>query len=309
MQTQNEHITVLLHETVDGLNIKPDGIYVDGTFGRGGHSRLILEKLGESGRLIAIDRDPQAAESAKAFLDDKRFEFHHQNFAIIQPLLAQKNLLGMVDGILLDLGVSSPQLDQAERGFSFLKDGPLDMRMDTSQGQSAADWLAKAEVDDIRRVLKEYGEEKFATRIARAICEKREETPILRTVQLAKIIDEACPVKDKHKHPATRSFQAIRIFINDELGELRRTLDVTSEILASQGRVSIISFHSLEDRLVKRFIRDKSKGDKFPKGIPVMDSDLNKEFKPIGKAIKASRDEVEKNPRSRSAVLRIAEKL
>ncbi len=309
MQTQNEHITVLLHETVDGLNIKPDGIYVDGTFGRGGHSRLILEKLGESGRLIAIDRDPQAAESAKEFSDDKRFEFHHQNFATIQPLLAQKDLLGMVDGILLDLGVSSPQLDQAERGFSFLQDGPLDMRMDTSRGPSAADWLAKAEVDDIRRVLKEYGEEKFATRIARAICETRSETPILRTVQLAKIIDEACPVKDKHKHPATRSFQAIRIYINDELGELRRTLDVTSEILAPQGRMSIISFHSLEDRLVKRFIRDKSKGDKFPKGIPVMDSDLNKEFIPICKAIKASRNEVEMNPRSRSAVLRIAEKI
>jgi len=309
MQTQNEHITVLLHETVDGLNIKPDGIYVDGTFGRGGHSRLILEKLGENGRLIAIDRDPQAEESAKELSDDKRFEFYHQNFATIQPLLAQKNLLGMVDGILLDLGVSSPQLDQADRGFSFIKDGPLDMRMDTSQGQSAADWLAVAEVDDIRRVLKEYGEEKFATRIARAICEIREEQPIQTTLQLAKIIDEACPVKDKHKHPATRSFQAIRIFINDELGELRKTLDVSSEILAKEGRLSIISFHSLEDRLVKRFIRDKSKGDNFPKGVPIMDADLNREFKPIGKAIKASKNEVDANPRSRSAVLRIAEKL
>lgn len=309
MQTQNEHITVLLHETVDGLNIKPDGIYVDGTFGRGGHSRLILEKLGDNGRLIAIDRDPQAAESAKTLSGDKRFEFHHQNFATIQPLLAQKNLLGMVDGILLDLGVSSPQLDQAERGFSFIKEGPLDMRMDTSSGQSAADWLAVAEVDDIRRVLKEYGEEKFATRIARAICEIREEQPINTTLQLAKIIDEACPVKDKHKHPATRSFQAIRIFINDELGELRKTLDVSSEILAKEGRLSIISFHSLEDRLVKRFIRDKSKGDNFPKGVPIMDADLNRELKPIGKAIKASKREVDANPRSRSAVLRIAEKL
>ncbi|WP_196137157.1 16S rRNA (cytosine(1402)-N(4))-methyltransferase RsmH [Aliikangiella sp. G2MR2-5] len=313
MQTQKEHITVLLHEAVDGLNIKPDGVYVDGTFGRGGHSRLILEKLGKDGRLIAIDRDPQAAESAKQLKDelagDERFEFFHQNFATIEPLLAQKGLIGLVDGILLDLGVSSPQLDQAERGFSFIKEGPLDMRMDTSKGQSAADWLAVAEVEDIRRVLKEFGEEKFATRIARAIVEKRQEEVITSTLQLAKIIDDACPVKDKFKHPATRSFQAIRIYINDELGELDRTLEVAPRVLAKGGRLSIISFHSLEDRRVKRFIRQKSKGDAFPKGLPVMDSELNRELKSIGKAIKASKTEVELNPRSRSAVLRIAEKI
>lgn len=308
MQNQEEHITVLLHEAVDGLNVKPDGLYIDGTFGRGGHSRLILERLGENGRLFAIDRDPQAAKTAEEFSGDKRFEFFHQNFATIEPLLTQKNLVGMVDGILLDLGVSSPQLDQAERGFSFIKDGPLDMRMDTSTGMSAAEWLAVAGVDEIRKVLKEYGEEKFSTRIARAICEIRNEKPIETTLQLAKIIDEASPVKDKHKHPATRSFQAIRIFINDELGELRKTLSVTPNMLAKEGRLSVISFHSLEDRMVKRFIKEKSKGDNFPKGLPVMASELNQEFKTIGKAIKASKDEIDQNPRSRSAVLRIAEK-
>ena len=309
MSNTQQHITVLLHEAVDGLNIKPDGIYVDGTFGRGGHSQLILEKLGENGRLIAIDRDPQAAKSAEKFAHDSRFEFIHQNFAMIEPLLEQKGLVGMIDGILFDLGVSSPQLDQAERGFSFIKDGPLDMRMDTSKGESAADWLAYAEVDDMRRILKEYGEEKFATRIARAIAEKRQEQPIVSTLQLAEIIDAACPVKDKFKHPATRSFQAIRIFINDELGELDRTLEVAPGLLSKGGRLSIISFHSLEDRRVKRFIRQKSKGDSFPKGLPVTTDQLNQELKSIGKAIKASKQEVDANPRSRSAVLRIAEKL
>ena len=309
MNQVKEHITVLLNEAVDGLNVKADGLYIDGTFGRGGHSRLILERLGEKGRLIAIDRDLQAAESAEAFNDDKRFEFVHQNFADIEPLLADKGLLEKVDGILLDLGVSSPQLDQAGRGFSFMNDGPLDMRMDTSKGRSAAEWLAVASVDEIRKVLKEYGEEKFATRIARGIAENREVTSITTTLQLAKIIDVATPVKDKFKHPATRSFQAIRIFINDELGELSRTLELTQKVLAKHGRLSVISFHSLEDRIAKRFIKKKSKGDNFPKGLPVLESQLNKEFKTIGKAIKASQQEVEANPRSRSAVLRVAEKL
>lgn len=309
MQQHKQHITVLLHEAVDGLNIKPDGIYIDGTFGRGGHSELILQKLGPQGRLIAIDRDPQAAESAKAFEQDERFEFFHQNFANIGPLLEQNNLIEMVDGILLDLGVSSPQLDQAERGFSFMKDGPLDMRMDTSRGLSAADWLAVAQVDEIRAVLKDYGEEKFATRIARGIVEQREIEPIVTTARLAQIIDTATPVKDKFKHPATRSFQAIRIFINDELGELKNTLEAAPELLAIGGRLSVISFHSLEDRIVKRFIKRKSTGQNFPKGLPVMESEINREFKPVGKAIKASKGEVDLNPRSRSAILRIAEKI
>ena len=309
MQPQNEHITVLLNEAVDGLNIKPDGIYIDGTFGRGGHSRLILKQLGEKGRLIAIDRDQQAAQSAQALKDDPRFEFFHQNFASILPLLEQKGLIGMVDGILLDLGVSSPQLDQAERGFSFMQAGPIDMRMDTTSGMSAAQWLAVAKVEEIKRVLKEYGEEKFALRIARAIVEYRQNEAITTTTLLAKIIDQACPVKDKFKHPATRSFQAIRIFINDELGELEKTLAMMPGILAKGGRMSVISFHSLEDRMVKRFMKRKALGEQLPKGLPIMDSELNRELKLIGKATKASKTEVEQNPRSRSAVLRVAEKL
>lgn len=308
MQQTQQHITVLLDEAVGGLNVKPNGIYIDGTFGRGGHSRLILERLGQDGRLIAIDRDLQALESAKTF-NDSRFEFVHQNFADIVPLLTDKNLVGKIDGILLDLGISSPQIDQAERGFSFLKDGPLDMRMDTSQGISAAEWLAEADLETIRKVLKDYGEEKFAKRIATAIVEKRQEVSINSTLQLAKIIDEACPVKDKFKHPATRSFQAIRIFINNELGELKSTLEVIPKILSKNGRLAIISFHSLEDRMVKRFIKRKVKGDNLPKDLPIMDSEIKREFKMIGKAIKASQQEVSVNPRSRSAVLRIAEKI
>ncbi len=309
MDKNYSHTTVLLHEAVDGLAIKPDGVYIDGTFGRGGHSQLILERLGEKGKLLAIDRDPQAAKSAEKLSSDARFEFYYQNFASVAPLLSSINLMGKIDGILLDLGVSSPQLDEAERGFSFMHDGPLDMRMDPNSGMSAAEWLAVAEVDEIRQVLKEYGEEKFATRIARAIVEIRETTRIERTAQLAKIVADACPVKDKFKHPATRSFQAIRIYINNELKELSETLQVTPDILASNGRLSVISFHSLEDRIVKRFIKKKTKGDDFPRGLPVRQSELNQEFRTIGKAVKASKDEVAVNPRSRSAVLRVAERI
>lgn len=309
MQKSAEHVSVLLNEAIDGLNIQPDGLYIDGTFGRGGHSKQILSKLSEKGHLIALDRDPQAAESAKALIDDKRFEFYHQNFASLVSLLKEKNLLGKVNGVLLDLGVSSPQLDQAERGFSFTQEGPLDMRMDSTQGVSAQAWLATAEVDEIKYVLKEYGEEKFATRIARAIVEQRASSPLQTTGQLVELIEKATPVKDKFKHPATRSFQAIRIFINDELGEIKAILDTSSEILCQQGRLVVISFHSLEDRLVKHFIKKKSKGDDFPKHLPVMESQLNKEFKMIGKAVKANKQEIEVNPRSRSAVMRVAEKL
>ncbi|MET1254031.1 16S rRNA (cytosine(1402)-N(4))-methyltransferase RsmH [Aliikangiella maris] len=306
---QNEHSTVLLNEAVDGLNIQPDGIYVDGTFGRGGHSGLILQRLGPHGKLIAIDRDPQAKESAKQFADDSRFEFFNQNFAMIESILEQHDEVKKVDGILLDLGVSSPQLDQAERGFSFLRDGPLDMRMNPDKGPSATQWLAEADVDEIRWVLKEYGEEKFATRIARAIVEQRDHQMIDTTFKLVKIITEASPVKDKFKHPATRSFQAIRIFINDELNELEKVLALTPKCLRQGGRASIISFHSLEDRLVKRFFRQQAKGQNIPKHLPVMDADINRTFKLVGKAIKASDQEIQINPRSRSAVLRVAEKI
>lgn len=308
MQQQSEHFSVLLNEAIDGLNIKPEGTYLDLTFGRGGHAKLILQKLNQKGRLIAMDRDPQAAEVAKQF-EQQNFEFFQQNFASIKPLLVHKNLLEKIDGILLDLGVSSPQLDQAERGFSFMQDGPLDMRMDPTQGISAADWLATAQVDEIRQVLKDYGEEKFATRIAREIVEQRQQKTISRTHELVKIIQQATPVKDKFKHPATRSFQAIRIFINQELTELNQLLNLVMDILAKHGRLVVISFHSLEDRMVKRFIRQKAKGENLPKGLPVMESELNKQLKPIGRAIKASEQEVSINPRSRSAILRVAEKL
>jgi len=314
MENKKPHTTVLLNEAVDGLNIKPGGVYLDGTFGRGGHSRLILQRLNEKGRLIGIDRDLQAAESAKEFEKDPRFSFFHQDFASIRTLLEQQGelykLYGItkLDGILLDLGVSSPQLDQAERGFSFSKDGPLDMRMDTSRGMSAKDWVNSASVEEIKKVLKEYGEEKFALRIARGIENYRKDKEINSTLQLAKIIDEACPVKDKFKHPATRSFQAIRIFINDELGQLKNTLTDMFECLKVGGRMSVISFHSLEDRIVKRFIKEQSQGKQLPKEIPVMASDIETKFKKIGKAIKASKSEVENNPRSRSAILRVAEK-
>lgn len=314
MENSNPHTTVLLHEAVDGLNIKPDGIYLDGTFGRGGHSRLILQKLNKMGRLIAIDRDLQAAETAKSFEKDPRFNFFHQDFADIRSLLEQQGRLNKVDGtykidgILLDLGVSSPQLDQAERGFSFSKDGPLDMRMDTSKGISAKDWVNSASVEEMKKVIKEYGEEKFALRIARGIEAYRSEQEINSTLQLAKIIDEACPVKDKFKHPATRSFQAIRIHVNDELGQLRETLKDMFDCLSVGGRMSVISFHSLEDRIVKRFIKEQSQGKQPPKEIPILASEITTRFKKIGKAIKASKAEVAANPRSRSAVLRIAEK-
>lgn len=308
MANESKHITVLLNEAVDGLNIKPNGIYLDGTFGRGGHSQLILERLGDDGRLIAVDRDPQAAETAKQFANDQRFSFFHQNFANIKALLTQHNLINKLDGVLLDLGVSSPQLDQAERGFSFSKDGPLDMRMDTSSGVSAKEWINTAPVEEMKKVFKEYGEEKFALRIARGIEDYRASKQITRTLELAEIVDKACPVKDKFKHPATRTFQAIRIFINDELGELRIALEDMYELLASGGRMSIISFHSLEDRMVKRFIKSQSIGPQVPKGIPIRADELDIKFKKIGKAIKASKEEIAANARSRSAVLRIAEK-
>jgi len=308
MENTKPHTTVLLHEAVDGLNIKPAGVYLDGTFGRGGHSRLILQTMDKNSRLIAIDRDLQAAETAKSFVEDTRFSFFHQDFANIRLLLEQQGLLKRIDGILLDLGVSSPQLDKAERGFSFMKDGPLDMRMDTSKGISAKEWVGSASVEEMKKVFKEYGEEKFALRIARGIEQYRKNTAITGTLQLAKIVDEACPVKDKFKHPATRTFQAIRIHINDELGQLKETLNDMYDLLADGGRMSVISFHSLEDRIVKRFIKAQSQGIQLPKEIPLMDSERNIKFRKIGKAIKASKEEIDANTRSRSAILRIAEK-
>jgi 16S rRNA (cytosine1402-N4)-methyltransferase len=303
------HRAVLLQEAVANLVTSVDGHYVDGTFGRGGHSQLILDSLSVNGHLLGVDKDLEAKVVAdKLVFEDPRFKFFHGSFAQIQGQLGE---MGMptVDGILLDLGVSSPQLDESERGFSFSNDGPLDMRMDTTRGETAAQWLAVARVEDIIRVLRDYGEERFAKRIAGAIVEAREEEAIVTTARLAKIVSEANPQWERHKHPATRSFQAIRIFINRELDDLKDLLDVAIDLLVVGGRLVVISFHSLEDRIVKRYMRDMSRGDKIPAGVPVLDLDLNKRMKLVGKAVKASDDEVSSNVRSRSAVMRVAEKI
>ncbi len=304
------HVTVLLHEAVEQLVTDPQGFYVDGTFGRGGHSSLILQKLNTAGQLLAIDKDVAAIETAREkFADEKRFEIAHATFADLAELIRTKNLTGKVSGVLLDLGVSSPQLDNAERGFSFMQDGPLDMRMDQTRGISAADWINTAAEDDISFVLKELGEERFGRRMARAIVTEREKQPFLRTGHLAAVIKEANPAWEKGKHPATRAFQAIRIYINNELGDLESVLTQAVEVLAPGGRLVVISFHSLEDRLVKRFIRQQEQGDRVPKGLPIRDEQLNRKLKSVGKAIKASDEEVAINVRSRSAVMRVAEKL
>ncbi|PWK47943.1 16S rRNA (cytosine(1402)-N(4))-methyltransferase RsmH [Pleionea mediterranea] len=310
MKTQKLHDSVLLQEAVDALDLGDDSIIIDGTFGRGGHSRIVLDQLSSKGRLIGFDKDPQAVAYAKEhFADDQRFEMVYDSFANIQPVMEQKLLSGKVTGVLLDLGVSSPQLDQAERGFSFMKDGPLDMRMDPEKGQSAAQWLAKAEERDIKYVLKVYGEEKFATRIARKIVEIRDEQPLTTTLQLARLIDDAVPKKDPGKHPATRSFQAIRIHINEELSDLEQGLKGAFEILAKGGKLVVISFHSLEDRIVKRYFKKLAKGDDFPKDLPVLASDIKPAAKIIGKPVKPAEQEVGTNVRSRSAIMRILEKV
>ena len=311
-----EHSTVLLHETVDGLALKENGIYIDGTFGRGGHSRLILSKLSANGKLIAIDRDPKAVAEAQK-IQDPRFQIEHNTFSEILSICEKRGLVGKIDGILLDLGVSSPQLDDAARGFSFMKDGPLDMRMDDSKGMSAAEWLQRVSEQDLAWVLKTFGEERFAKKIAKAIVDYNKSAVqnggecLTRTLQLAELIAQTVPFKDKHKHPATRSFQAIRIFINAELDELEKVLASALAVLAPGGRLSIISFHSLEDRMVKHFMRKQSQGEAIPKGLPLREDQIqrNQRLKVIGKAIMPSEDEIAQNPRARSAVLRIAERL
>lgn len=290
------------------MAIKADGLYVDATFGRGGHSHAILQQLNENGQLIAIDRDPAAIAFAnKEFAGDERFEIIHNSFANLGEMMAARDKLGKVDGILLDLGVSSPQLDTAERGFSFLRKGPLDMRMDTSSGISASQWIGETDEKEIAKVLWKYGEERFSRRIAKAIVTERETQPIETTLQLANIIEAAVPKKDKNKHPATRSFQAIRIEINNELEEIEQVLAATIDVLAPKGRLSVISFHSLEDRIVKRFIRDQSRGQKIPREIPVTETQVGP-LKGLSKGIKATEGEILNNPRARSAVLRVAEK-
>ncbi|MDO8909689.1 MAG: 16S rRNA (cytosine(1402)-N(4))-methyltransferase RsmH [Pseudohongiella sp.] len=303
------HETVLLHPAVEALVTDRAGFYVDGTFGRGGHSRRILEELEQNGRLLATDHDPEAIRVGRELMQqDPRFDIRQCSFSDIDAVVSELGFGGRVSGILLDLGVSSPQLDDADRGFSFIHDGPLDMRMNPDQGQSAAEWIASAAEEDIANVIYEFGEERYSRRIARAIVRERALQPITRTLQLAEIVKQANPAWEKHKHPATRAFQAIRIFINRELESLERLLNKAVGLLAPGGRLVIISFHSLEDRLVKQFIQRQSKGDDFPRDLPVMVSAIKPALIKIGKAIKASADEVEKNPRARSAVMRVAEK-
>jgi len=310
MEQPFEHRPVLFDEVLEALNIRAEGIYLDGTFGRGGHSAAILERLNENGRLLAMDKDPQAvAVAQQRFADDPRFSIVRGSYTMLGQEVEQRGWKGKVDGILLDLGVSSPQLDDPSRGFSFRHDGPLDMRMDPESGVSAAEWLNVAKEAEIARVLKEYGEERFAKRIARAIVHEREHSPITTTARLAKIVAEANPKWERDKHPATRSFQAIRIYINGELEELEQVLEQSVEVLAPGGRLAIISFHSLEDRRVKRFIRDEARGGDFPPGLPVTDAQLNRRLRAVGKDIRAGEAELALNPRSRSAVLRVAERL
>ncbi|MCU4674220.1 16S rRNA (cytosine(1402)-N(4))-methyltransferase RsmH [Catenovulum sp. 2E275] len=310
MQPESGHISVLLQESVDALAIKPDGVYVDCTFGRGGHSRLILNQLGESGKLIAIDQDPTAIAWANEHFNQANFEIVRGNFRDLADIIEARGLTGKVDGVLADLGVSSPQLDEAERGFSFMRDGPLDMRMNPDVGESASEWLQHASEDEIAYVLKEYGEERFARKIARAIVHDRVETPFTRTAQLAGLLGRIIKKKEPGKNPATRSFQAIRIQVNGELDAIKQVLESAVDVVKKHGRISVISFHSLEDRIVKRFFNEQSKAKAVPRGLPVTDAELNKDIKLklIGKAIKPSDAEITMNPRARSSVLRVAER-
>ena len=303
------HVTVLLHEAVDALEVKPGGVYVDGTFGRGGHSRLILSKLGANGRLVVFDKDPQAIAVAQQLAEaDKRVQVVHGGFSGFQVALKELGI-EVVDGALFDLGVSSPQIDDAERGFSFRYDAPLDMRMDTTRGQTAAQWLAEAGEEEIREVIRDYGEERFNSQIARAIVQQRQERPILTTGQLAQLAAQAVRTRERGQDPATRTFQAIRIFINRELEEISAVLPQAAGYLKTGGRLAVIAFHSLEDRIVKQFIRRHSRPAPLPKWVMVRESERPEPpLREIGKAQRASVAETAANPRARSAVLRVAER-
>ncbi|MEW5838653.1 MAG: 16S rRNA (cytosine(1402)-N(4))-methyltransferase RsmH [Pseudomonadota bacterium] len=307
--SQDLHQSVMLDEVLAGLAIKPDGVYVDGTFGRGGHSGAILERLGEHGRLIALDRDPAAvAEAQRRFAQDARFVIVHSAFSGMRAALEPLGVWGEVDGLLLDLGVSSPQLDEAERGFSFMRDGPLDMRMDPTCGESAAQLLAHIDEAQLADILWQLGEERFSRQIARAVVAARAETPITRTGQLAELISKVVFKREPGKHPATRSFQALRLWVNQELAELDAVLPQAYEALALGGRLAVISFHSLEDRRVKQFLRGEQ-APELPPEIPLMQERPPARWRTLGGAIKAASAEIARNPRSRSAVLRVAEKL
>ena len=302
------HTTVLLNEAVEALAIKPDGIYVDGTFGRGGHSALILERLGNNGRLIALDKDPAAVATGKIWRD-ARFHMVHRGFAHLAEVLRELGV-AKVDGVLLDLGVSSPQLDDAERGFSFRFDAPLDMRMDVSSGMTAAQWLATVDEGLLAEVIRDYGEERFAKQIARAVVAARAMEPITTTRQLVELVGKAVRTREAGQNPATRTFQAIRIYLNRELEELAQVLPECVTHLRAGGRLVVISFHSLEDRIVKHFMRDMAEGDKLPRNVPIRASEVPQgRMHLIGKAVRATEVELQVNPRARSAVMRVAERI
>lgn len=308
--SSSAHLPVLLGPVLDGLGMKKDGCYVDGTFGRGGHSSAILGHLNADGRLIAFDRDPQAIASAELALTcDPRFTLIRGEIASLATYMGERGLTGQVDGLLLDLGVSSPQLDEADRGFSFLRDGPLDMRMDPGAGVSAAQWLKTVEQKALKNVLKQYGEEREAARIARAILAARENTAIETTGQLADIVSSVVPAHTRKKHPATKTFQAIRIFINDELEQLEAVLAQSIDVLKQGGRLCVISFHSLEDRIVKRFMRDASRESEQYRGMPNVPAEHRPKLALVGKVISATAEEIKVNVRARSARLRVAERL
>ena len=301
---------MLVDEVLEALAPVSDGFYVDATFGRGGHSARLLEALGGEGRVLALDRDPQAIAAARArFADELRLTVVHAPFADLRQVVRDHAGGRAVRGVLFDLGVSSPQLDQPERGFSFVKDGPLDMRMDPSVGEPVSKWLARAGVDEVRKVISELGEERFARRVALAIDAARRETPITRTAQLAAIVQSAVRTREPGKHPATRTFQALRMFINDELGQIRSGLAAAFDVLAPGGRLVVISFHSLEDRLVKQFMRSKSSEDPVYAGLPDVPPHARPQMRLIGRKLRADEAQVRANPRARSAVLRVAEKL
>ncbi|MEM6998689.1 MAG: 16S rRNA (cytosine(1402)-N(4))-methyltransferase RsmH [Pseudomonadota bacterium] len=309
------HKPVLLDEVIEALKLRADGFYIDATFGRGGHSREILKRLGPQGRLLTFDKDPEAIKSAgNDLIHDKRFDIIKGSFTMLMQHLTQQNLQTQCAGVLFDFGVSSPQLDDAGRGFSFRFDAPLDMRMDPEQGESVAEWLNRADEKDIANVIYEYGEERASRLIAKLIVNTRVETPIETTTQLAELVRQAIPSKKsrnkgKDIHPATKTFQALRIFINRELEDIKEVLPQAVEALCSGGRLAAISFHSLEDRIVKRFIRDQSTPKVYPPELPLMPDDSNVRLKGVGKKIRANEKEIDENPRSRSAVLRVAERL
>ncbi|MGH8579688.1 MAG: 16S rRNA (cytosine(1402)-N(4))-methyltransferase RsmH [Gammaproteobacteria bacterium] len=304
------HIPVLREEVLNQLRIQKEGIYVDCTFGRGGHSKAILSELGDNGRLIAIDRDPEAIEAAQRELgSDQRFHIEQGPFTMLATLAEKLGVEAKINGIVFDLGVSSPQLENPKRGFSFLHQGSLDMRMDPGAGISAAAWLATASDREIARVIREYGEERYAQVIARAIVEVRQQAPLETTAQLARLVERVKPVHERAIHPATRCFQAIRIFINDETNQLKTALVQAVNMLRPRGRLLVISFHSLEHRIVKRFFTEQARGDPHPPELPVRQPQINPRLRLVGRPIRPQPLEIRSNPRARSATLRVAEKL